>query len=154
VREPSASGLLPTSLGSSLENSSGPGLLSHYFPPFRETPAEGGRISAQPGTTLPGAAAEDESAAQLVQGSCREPALSAMPHHAWNRRGNKDVLIKEVVWSAGIPYPWHLPSPLNTCPLNMTVAQLSLPFFNTKTMFPGMTWSSSGVSGVNPNSTR
>lgn len=52
----------------------------------------------------------------------------------------------------------HAPQPppglLPTCPLNMTVAQLSLPFFRTKTMFPGMTWSSSGVSGTNPNSTR
>lgn len=37
--------------------------------------------------------------------------------------------------------PTH-PHPLNTCPLNMTVAQLSLPFFKTKTMFPGMTCSS------------
>lgn len=46
------------------------------------------------------------------------------------------------------------PHPLNTCPLNMTVAQLSLPFFKTKTMFPGMTCSSSGVSGTNPNNTR
>lgn len=50
--------------------------------------------------------------------------------------------------------PKPTPGPLNTCPLNMTVAQLSLLFFKTKTMFPGMTWSSSGVSGTNPNSTR
>lgn len=46
------------------------------------------------------------------------------------------------------------PDPPHTCPLNMTVAQLSLPFFKTKTMFPGMTWSSSGVSGTKPNNTR
>lgn len=138
--------------------------------------------------TLPGAAAEGGSAAQLVQGSCREQAPSAVQHHRIRKEkikmrssvptpqnspeswGREDEQTKELDRSAKKaadtapqkdciccqdPTPIApLPDPLHTCPLNMTVAQLSLPFFRTKTMFPGMTWSSSCVSGTNPNSTR
>ena len=44
------------------------------------------------GTTLPGAAAEHGSAAQVVQGSCRERAPSVVQHHKI-RKGEKGVLI-------------------------------------------------------------
>lgn len=74
---------------------------------------------------------------------------------SWSANEVAGTELKVLPLAARILWPKEPPpGPLNTCPLNMTVAQLSLPFFKTKTMFPGMTCSSSGVSGTNPNSTR
>lgn len=85
---------------------------------------------------------------------CVGTALRRWPRSA-NNAADTTVPWKSSALCCWDPMPLAPPHDLpNTCPLNMTVAQLSLPFFKTKTMFPGMTCSSSGVSGTKPNSTR
>jgi hypothetical protein len=133
-------------------------------------------------TTVPGAATEGESEAQLAPGSCRGQAPSAVSHSRIQKGKQRLISTQSIEQPAAMgrnstqmmtfgssandaadtvsvplasPRTTHpTPPHPHTCPLNMTVAQLSLPFFKTKTMFPGMTCSSSGVSGTKPNNTR